>query len=194
MKRLFTLLVSVFLIFSLVSCGSDSNSNTGVGTNQASGKEIRFDPSYVVLDDENAKIEITSLSEKLNNEGTESEFTEYEVHFTTTNKSKVYDLRFSVSLGDAAVGGYTVQFGNSNNITKAGRINDTGKFVAIKYTSKSDGSTQGIEHIQSLEDLLKFCADASVTTFTDEGKTVHTKDWYKVSFSLEDMPSSSIKR
>ena len=160
----------------------------GSGRVNAAGNEdvIHIEPAYVPVDDENVKMEITSVSKEILNEGQgDSEYIHYKINFTVTNKSEEYDADISVAVGACSVGPYTVQFSNMNTDTKAGKINDTACYVATKSTgiTNSDGS----EHIESLEDLLQFEAQAKVNMYYDDGKSHNTIDKYTVDISLADI-------
>lgn len=204
-KKISALLLAILIILSFAACGKDKDKEqaetissqvdaVNLPNTEKTGEEIRFEPAYVVLDDENAKVEITKVSATIKNKGRDEEFTEYEVHLTITNKSEENDFGFNVSTDAAAIGAYTVQFGNSDTRAKAGRINDTCTFSAYKYTNLPDRNTKGAEHIESIDDLLKFNADVGAQVYQDDGSVIHTLDRYKVKFSLEDVDPSTIIR
>lgn len=171
MKKVLKMAAIVAMSISMAICGSGEAS-------AAENKEvINIEPAYVVVDDENVKMEITSVSKEILNGGSE---TDYKVNFTVTNKSEDYDANISVSVGACSVGQYTVQFGNMNTDTKAGKINDTACYMA------STAYSEGIEHIETLEDLLQFEAQAKVTMSSYDGESSTTADSYAVDISLAD--------
>jgi hypothetical protein len=102
MKKLILMALISSLLLMAVGCGSQtggtgsSGSNAGSGSSEISGNQeedsqspsitaiieseklIRFEPEYVVVDDDNVKIEITSLTMEIVNEGNENyEYREY---------------------------------------------------------------------------------------------------------------------
>jgi len=140
--------------------------------------EIIIDPPYVVVDDDNLKMTVTSIccTDMTNMKS-------YQVHYTVENKLSDFEVETSVGVDDASIGQYTVQFSNTQNTTKAGKINDTGYFSC----SVSDDSTlasRGSEHITKLEDLLDFEADVMITIQKNTGSSIETHDRYLVKLSL----------
>ena len=153
MKKLMTVVLISVLLLS-VGCGgqtgageSGSNgSSTGGGDVEKSGiaednsqvkstpvtavieseNLIQLDPAYTVADDDNVKIEITSLTREIMNEGNENfEYKDYRINYTVTNKTEEHDLNVYIPQSSASIGAYTVQFSQNVIETKAGKINDT---------------------------------------------------------------------
>lgn len=171
MKKIISLLVIV-LALSCTACGSEKPS-VAVSPNQNSVQEIKMEPAYVAIDDENIKMEITSVSVETMGVGTVNELTEYKVNCSVTNKSSQYDLLVSISIGDGYVGQHAVSFMNGGGNTRAGKTNDGIYYSCIDY--KDDGSqnvfdTEGVQHITSLEDLLQFNARVRIKQYIDDGK------------------------
>lgn len=179
MRKILKMAAIAVMSVSMAICGSGE-------VNAAENKEIiNIDPTYVAVDDENIKMEITSVSREVLNEGQgDSEYVNYKINFTVTNKSEEYDANVSVAVGACSIGQYTVQFGNMGTDTKAGKINDTACFVA------SPRYNEGAEHIESLEDLLQFEAQAKVDMYYFDGEYHNTVDRYAVDISLADLETS----
>lgn len=176
MRKVLKMAAVAVMSISMAICGS------GVPSAAENEDVINIEPAYVAIDDENVKMEITSVSKEILNEGQgDSEFVSYKINFTVTNKSEEYDADITVAGGACSVGQYTVQFGNMNTDTKAGKINDTACYVA------SSGYDDGVEHIESVEDLLQFEAQVSVYMYYDDGESYNTVDEYAVDISLADI-------
>ena len=188
MKKLMTVVLISVLLLS-VGCGgqtgageSGSNgSSTGGGDVEKSGiaednsqvkstpvtavieseNLIQLDPAYTVADDDNVKIEITSLTREIMNEGNENfEYKDYRINYTVTNKTEEHDLNVYIPQSSASIGAYTVQFSQNVIETKAGKINDTCYFNCID--NPNGWSSEGSEHVQSVKDLLDFEAEINV--------------------------------
>ena len=149
-------------------------------------QEIKIEPAYVALDDENAKIEFTSVSKEVMNLGTELEYTAYNVNYTITNKNAQNDLMVALEQGNTAIGPYIIDFNLSNNIAMAGKTNDTASLQAIKCKSdsRSSSNTAGIEHIERVNDLLQFEGEL-LLWFTNSTDNT-TAERYEVEVSLAD--------
>lgn len=188
MKKTISLLLALVMCLSLVACGSSPSGSAPKSEPMASSdnneNEIMIEPAFVVVDDENLKLEVTSVSCETYNKNTDMEWTGYYVNCRVTNKTSDYDINLGAAVGDAGVGPYTVAFGNQNNNTRPGKINDTFCFSASKNITGSSPETEGVEHITSLEDLLQFYARVEVRRYDSDGNY----DWnpYYVEFSLSD--------
>ena len=190
MKKLILMALISSLLLMAVSCGSQtggtgqSGSDAGSGSSAISGNQeedsqspsitaiieseklIRFEPEYVVVDDDNVKIEITSLTMEIVNEGNENyEYREYKVNYTVTNKNKEQDLNVFIPNAGASIGAYTVQFSQNVIETKGGKINDTCYFNCID--NPNGWSSEGVDHVQSVRDLLDFEAEITVGKMKD---------------------------
>ena len=120
------------------------------------------------------------------NLGTELEYTAYNVNYTITNKNAQNDLMVALEQGNTAIGPYIVDFNLSNNIAMAGKTNDTASLQAIKCKSdsRSSSNTAGIEHIESVNDLLQFEGEL-LLWFTNSTDNT-TAERYEVEVSLAD--------
>ena len=190
MKKLILMALISSLLLTAVGCGSQtggtgsSGSNAGSGSSEISGNQeedsqspsitaiieseklIRFEPEYVVVDDDNVKIEITSLTMEIVNEGNENyEYREYKVNYTVTNKNKEQDLNVFIPNAGASVGAYTVEFAQNVIETKGGKINDTCYFNCVD--NPNGWSSEGADHVQSVRDLLDFEAEITVGKMKD---------------------------
>ena len=148
---------------------------------------ITFDPAYTVVDDENLKLQITSVQKSILNEGMKDfESTEYSINLNIENKNQEHDIDVYVSTESCYIDGYTVQFANSYSKTKAGKKNDTSKFTCSIDPNNEQLSSPGSEHIKSVEDLLTFDATATVSLFDYTGDAYLIVDKYPINISLAD--------
>ena len=154
----------------VASAGSDNAKNDVkielIKESSGDRESIKLNPSYIAIDDDNLKMEIYSVSKTIRNAGSKSEYITYSIDFSVTNKSKEYDILVSTGMGEACIGPYTVVFGNSNNNVRAGKITEDAGFTVLKYTDGSF-SDKGVEHIESVEDLLTFNAIVTVGLLKD---------------------------
>lgn len=175
MKRriLSTLLVGILMLY---GCGNSAASGGSQSGTSASDDVIEFNPAYVAIDDENVRMEITSVSKEVRNAGTKGESYEYRVNFTLTNKSDVYGAGVGISSNDGSIGSYTVVFSTGGGDVRPGKISD-----GAHFTVNSES-----EHVTSVEDLLDFNALVRVEVFEDTGSSRTIRDSYKVEVSLKD--------
>ena len=185
MKRIVSLVLSCIILCSLCACGG--NSTSGQKAADSDNKQvIEMNPTYVAVDDENVKVEVTSVSSQIHNSGRPEEYTEYAVNLTITNKSDEYDVSVNIASTDACIGPYTVTFGNLQTDTKAGKINDIAAYTCIAYTNNHSQDSMGVEHITSLEDLLLFNAEVEINQYYNNGQGRVTVNKYQADISLED--------
>lgn len=188
MKRFIIPLLVVFLSVTLMGCSSGSSKHQNTQTNN---EVIRFAPAYVVLDDAGAKIEVLSVSHKVCNPTNEkAKYHAYLICFRIENKSDHYDLNITINSGDTRIGDHVVAFANGIYDVKPGKKNHEAYLTATTGSSASQESA-GVEHISSVEDLLTLRCRFTIR-FLDESK--HTVSTQELSFSLEDVESSTIKR
>ena len=188
MKRILYVLIASALL--LGGCGNKpgtSSSNTG-GTNN-NKESIEFNPVYVAIDDQYLKMEVTSVSKEVRDAGQPGECIDYKVNFTLTNKSDKYGASVNVYVGSSSIGPYTVEFANMDTDVRPGKINDVACFTcqSAKDPDKMI-SSDGVEHISSLEDLLAFNALVTVTICEQTDDACVVEERYKAEVSLENAP------
>lgn len=153
---------------------------------EADDNLITFDPAYTVIDDENVKMQIVSLQKEESNIEESYGFIEYSINLYIENKNTEHDIDCTISTTDGYVDGYAVEFRNGDTKTKAGKKNDTAAYSSIIYPNQEQSSSNGSDHIKSLEDLLKFEATVNVTLYDDTGTAMVVVDRYPVDISLSD--------
>ena len=148
---------------------------------------IDFDSACTVIDDENLKMQVESVQKEIFNEGKgQLEYITYSINLNIENKNKDHDIDCSVSTESCYIDGYTVVFANDNTKTKAGKKNDTAKYTCTVYPNNEQSSSQGSEHIKSVEDLLTFEAAVNVMLYDNTGDAQMIVDRYVADISLDE--------
>ena len=149
-----------------VSADSADSAAASVKAVVVDDKHINFEPAYAAVDDDHVKIEFTSLSMDIMNEGREaSEYYEYKIHYTVTNKDSENDI--GVYCSSSSIGQYAVQFANTTGTVKAGKIDDSAAFDCISSPNNEAWNSKGAEHISSVADLLDFEAELMISSMKD---------------------------
>ena len=175
MKRVFVAL----LTSTLVLCGCENKAETGLSSTSNNNNDvIKLNPAYVAIDDENIKMEVTSVNKEVINAGMDSQYNRYNINFTLTNKTDKYCVDVGVAQGDGYIGPYAVDFANPSYI-KPGKINDSASFSCWD-------ARDGAEHITSLKDLLDFNGTVTVQLYEEKDGSFESHDVYSFEMSLED--------
>ena len=201
MKKIINLCLSLLMSLSLVGCGgssSNSNSSTSSSTSDSNTEEITISPAYVAAENDDFKIEITSVCSEVNNPGvTDMEYISYRINYTVTNNSE-YNIDTGLSTQDASIGSTMVVVSNANQNTMAGKVNSNAAWTIDKADDncKACINSEGSEAINSLDDLLSFNAQLEVEFISKEnGQNVRHKDLsVYVDIDLSQIPESSIQR
>ncbi|MDD6084521.1 MAG: hypothetical protein PUB76_00890 [Oscillospiraceae bacterium] len=170
-----------------VKAESAENTGENASSTDTDNQLLTFDSPYTVIDDENVKMQIISIQKETFNKGEGVlEYITYSVNLYIENKNAEYNLDCSVSSTASYIDGYTVCFGNGDTKTKPGKKNDIAQYSCTIYPENEQVSSNGWEHITSLEDLLTFEATVDVTLYEDNGTTYLTVERYPVEISLKD--------
>lgn len=190
MKKKFAAMAIAFGVLSTVfavSCGKTEQSSTNSSAdNSASSQQetfaedsvnnedfIMLEPEYVVVDNEDLKLAITSISRRKFGE----EY-EYLLSYAVENRSREYSVGVYASLGELYIGSHQVNFAISGDKTLPQKVSDNEEIVALT-------DTEGIEYINELSDLFMFNGYITVELIeqTEASNVRHSCD--RIGVSLE---------